>query len=104
MNEEHKKIFNISFAGNSTIEQEKLELLIRNLLIQNQTSATDLIISTAQKPEGKGKLPRLAYTMKETAEILGVSYITVHRFIQRGLLKCSVASRHKIISKMEIER
>ncbi len=30
-------------------------------------------------------LPRLAYTMEETAEILGVSYITVHRLLKRGL-------------------
>jgi predicted site-specific integrase-resolvase len=42
--------------------------------------------------------------MKETAEMLGVSYITVHRLILRGLLRSSLASRKKIISKIEIER
>jgi hypothetical protein len=36
-------------------------------------------------------LPRLAYTMQETADILGVSYITVHRLLKRGLLKSSTA-------------
>jgi excisionase family DNA binding protein len=54
--------------------------------------------------EGKGGLPRLAFTMQETADILGVSYKTVHRLLQRGLLKGSRALRHKIIPRTEIER
>ena len=49
-------------------------------------------------------LPRLAYTMQETADILGVSCITVHRLLKRGLLKCSTAVRHKLIPASEIER
>jgi len=54
--------------------------------------------------EDNGKVPRLAFTMKKTAEILGVSYITVHRLIQRRLLRSSLASRKKIIAETEIER
>jgi excisionase family DNA binding protein len=50
------------------------------------------------------KLPRLAFSMSETAKILGVSYITVHRLIQRRLLKSSSSCRHKMIPKAEIER
>jgi excisionase family DNA binding protein len=49
-------------------------------------------------------LPRLAFTMKETAEILGVSYITVHRLLKRGKLRASDAIRNKVIPKTEIER
>ena len=49
-------------------------------------------------------LPRLAYTMEETAEILGVSYITVHRLLKRGLLHSSTALRHKLIPMTEIQR
>jgi excisionase family DNA binding protein len=49
-------------------------------------------------------LPRLAYTMQETAEILGVSYITVHRLLKRGLLKSCSALRHKLIPMTEIQR
>lgn len=48
--------------------------------------------------------PRLAYSMQETADLLGVSYITVHRLIRRGLLRSSKALRHKLISRAEIER
>jgi excisionase family DNA binding protein len=49
-------------------------------------------------------LPRLAYTMAETAKILGVSYITVHRLLKRGHLKSSKALRHKLIPASEIQR
>ena len=49
-------------------------------------------------------LPRLAFSISETAEILGVSNITVHRWIKGGLLKCSWASRHKLIPLSEIQR
>ena len=49
--------------------------------------------------EDNGKIPRMAFTMKETADILGVSYITVHRLIQRRLLRSSLASRKKIYRK-----
>ncbi|MHC1763589.1 MAG: helix-turn-helix domain-containing protein [Verrucomicrobiia bacterium] len=49
-------------------------------------------------------LPRLAYSMRETAEILGVDYITVHRLLKRGLLRSSSALRTKVIPLVEIER
>ena len=49
-------------------------------------------------------LPRLAFTMKETAEILGVSYITVHRLLKRGKIRASDAIRNKVIPRTEIER
>jgi excisionase family DNA binding protein len=52
--------------------------------------------------DGAGK--RLAYSMLETAELLGVSYITVHRLVKRGLLKSSTALRHKLIPLTEIQR
>jgi len=54
--------------------------------------------------ETKPDLPRLAYTMAETAKILGVSYITVHRLLKRGKLRSSSALRHKLIPLSEIER
>ncbi|MGH7993395.1 MAG: helix-turn-helix domain-containing protein [Limisphaerales bacterium] len=56
--------------------------------------------NTPKKPG----LPRLAYTVRETGEILGVSYITVHRLLKRGLLHSSSALRHKLIPASEIER
>ena len=47
---------------------------------------------------------RLAYSMKETAKLLGVDYQTVYRLTKRGLLKSSSALRTKLFSRTEIER
>ena len=49
-------------------------------------------------------LPRLAYSMRETASILGVNYQTVYRLNKRGLLKSSGALRTKLFPVTEIER
>ncbi|PXA04353.1 DNA-binding protein [Coraliomargarita sinensis] len=47
---------------------------------------------------------RLAYTRKETAEILGISAPSVDRLTKRGLLRPSRATRRPLYSKTEIER
>jgi excisionase family DNA binding protein len=60
--------------------------------------------SITETTEKTPALPRLAYTMEETADILGVSYITVHRLLKRGLLRSSTALRHKLIPYSEIQR
>ena len=59
--------------------------------------ATD---TSSEKPT----LPRLAYTMEEAAQILGCSYISVHRMIKRGLLKSLPHLRHKMIPASELAR
>lgn len=45
---------------------------------------------------------RLASTVKEAEETLGVSQITVYRLVARGLLKPSLALRKKVFAKSEI--
>ena len=57
-----------------------------------------------QYSDSANQLPRLAFTMSETADMLGLSYISIHRLVKRGLLQSSAALRHKLISKTEIER
>ncbi|MGH7975693.1 MAG: helix-turn-helix domain-containing protein [Limisphaerales bacterium] len=47
---------------------------------------------------------RMAFSIKEAAEILGVSDKTVRRLINRKLLRPSRALRHLLIPKKEIER
>jgi len=47
---------------------------------------------------------RLAFSVKETAAILGVSEKTVRRLIARKLLRASRALRHLLIPIKEIER
>jgi hypothetical protein len=49
-------------------------------------------------------LPKLAFTMQQTAQILNISYMSVFRLQQRGLLKSSRALRTKMIPLTEIQR
>lgn len=60
--------------------------------------------SDTTPPTNAEPLPQLAYTMRETAAILGVSYITVHRLLKRGKLRASDAIRNKVIPRAEIDR
>jgi excisionase family DNA binding protein len=55
-------------------------------------------------PQGKAVPPRLAYRVKETAQMLGISEKSVRRLIDRGLLRTSKALRHLLIPRHEIER
>ena len=52
----------------------------------------------------KPALPKLAFSMQESADALGVSYISVHRLLKRGLLKSSTALRRKLIPASELAR
>ena len=70
-----------------------------------QVEASEQKASASHNPTtAANPLPRLAYTMRETASILGVSYITVHRLLKRGKLRASDAVRNKVIPHTEIER
>jgi len=101
MNGESQQTLNIAITGTLTISSEELEKLFSRMT----TSSLPAVEGPSNKKlvDG-GKLPRLAFSMKETAEILGISYQTVWRLIQRGLLRSSLALRCKMISKAEIER
>lgn len=55
-------------------------------------------------PHDEQLRPRLAFSIKETAQQLGMSYISVWRLIKRGLLKPSRALRTPKISHEEILR
>jgi len=47
---------------------------------------------------------KLAYSMIEAAEAVGVCYITMHRLVKSGRIKCVPGLRTKIIPRSEIER
>lgn len=61
-------------------------------------------IAPIENQSDKPALPRLAYSMQETADMLGLSYITVYRLHKRGLLRSSSALRHKLFPLSEIQR
>lgn len=54
--------------------------------------------------ESNRALQRDAFTMKETAAKLGISYMSVFRLAKRGFLKPCVAMRIKLFSQREIDR
>jgi len=62
------------------------------------------VIATETTEPSRSQLPKLAYSMREAAAVLGVSYITVHRLLKRGLLRSSSAFRTKVIPHTELER
>lgn len=72
---------------------------------------TDALSSAARVAEGSGEgnrshwdSARLAFSLKETAGLLGVSEKSVRRLLARGLLHSSNALRHRLIPRFEIER
>ena len=48
--------------------------------------------------------PKLAFSMREAADVIGVSYMSMHRLLKRGLIRSSSAFRTKIIPRSELER
>lgn len=54
--------------------------------------------------EAEERLPRLAYSVREVAELLGVSEKSIRRLIARQLLRPSKALRHLRIPRAEVER
>ena len=101
MNAESRQTLNVTFTGTLRIAHDELEQFL---------SRIPMSVPPAEKPrtpdmlKDDGRLPRLAFSVAETAQILGVSDISVYRLIQLGLLRSSLALRRKMISKTEIER
>ena len=104
MNHDPRGPLTISITGNLTITHDQCENLIRHLPATDPEPVTPPQARTLKLPEAGGRLPRLAYTVKETAEILGISPKTVYGLLYRGLLRSSLALRNKLIAKSEIER
>ena len=104
MNNDPKKPLSISITGVLTIAHEEWERLMKQFPIASRTSETPPQARSLKVPEGDGKLPRLAFSVKETAEMLGISQPTAYRLLDRGLLKSSLALRRKLVSRSEIER
>jgi excisionase family DNA binding protein len=64
-----------------------------------------LIKQTQKNMENEQKIERLAYSLKESAEMLGVDYFSVYRLVQRGKLKaCRVLRGKFLITRSELIR
>jgi excisionase family DNA binding protein len=69
----------------------------------NQDRPNRLVYSE-MKADRIPDLMRMAFSVRETAKILGVSDKTVRRLIDQKLLRASRAIRHLLIPKKEIDR
>jgi hypothetical protein len=49
-------------------------------------------------------VPRLTFTLPETAKILGISYVSVWRLVKRKKLKVIRDFRYPLVPKAEIEK
>jgi excisionase family DNA binding protein len=54
-------------------------------------------IPTNEEPSTATTTERLAYSIQETADMLGVHYFSIYRLIQRGKLKTCRALRGKLL-------
>lgn len=96
MNNESKDTLTIAITGVLTIGRAELEQQLARLF---QSSRPNLKL-----PLGDGKPAPMGYTVRQTAELLGVGPATVYRLLKRELLRSSSALRTKVIPKVEIER
>jgi len=92
----------LSFSGQITLDRGTLVAMLREAIPPTSMFVEEKPV--AATPPAAKKPARLAYSTKETAELLNCSTATVYRLIQRGLLRSSLASRTKMIAHSEIER
>lgn len=72
----------------------------RNPIIGSAQDAAFEIMDTPTLPQPNPSEPgpeRLAYSVKESADLLGVDYFSVYRLIQRGKLRACRALRGKLL-------
>jgi hypothetical protein len=69
----------------------------------NADRKTNLPFDPRHLIDENGKLLKLLYTLQETAFLMSQSEKTIRRWIERGLLQTSPASRHKLVTRKSIE-
>jgi excisionase family DNA binding protein len=96
----------IQIIGQITLDPQNLTQFLKSVQIQTPTTATPPSPPQASIPAltGSKESIKLAYSVKETAQILGIANGTVYKLLRRRLLKSSSALRCKRIPKSEIER
>lgn len=100
MKVESKDTLTISITGVLTIGRDDLEQVLVRCLQPSPTNTTP----GPRLSVGELRPARMSFTVKQTAELLGVGDATVYRLLKRGLLRSSSALRTKVIPKSEIER
>ncbi len=80
---EMPETISVNFTGQLVLSRFVLQELLRQPSVAPPIQPPPRESGPFEKLDGQEKLARLAYTMKETAEMLGVNYFTVHRLLKR---------------------
>ena len=80
--------------------------IITTILTQNgKTQPNNMNANEPNTTEPSQQTERIAYSIPEAAEMLGLDYFSVYRLVQRGKLKACRALRGKfLISRTELFR
>jgi hypothetical protein len=76
MNDDPQKPLTIAFTGNLTIARAEWEQLVRQTFVANPSPATLPQSQSLKVADGEEKLPRPAFSVMETAKMLGISQPT----------------------------
>jgi excisionase family DNA binding protein len=95
----------LTFTGQITIDRESLINLFGDALTESNNQQTTFRMPITYRSTKYGqRMPQMAYSMTEAADIFGVSRTTVWRWVKSGELRSSRLFCHTLISKTEIER
>ena len=72
-------------------------MLERRLLAARLTIGATMEANSTPVVDQPAEQERLAYSVKEAADLLGVDYFSVYRLIQRGKLRACRALRGKLL-------
>ena len=92
------------FSGEILVDGRQIELLLKKAITNAQPPDRTAPASIPSRTKASSLERRLMLSVKETAELLGVSQKTVYRLVQRELIRASRTLRHIKIPKAEIER
>lgn len=95
---------------NRTLTDEDIEAIAKRVvqklgqrLIVEERSP-EVAASSSQPDATKILSPKLAFTLKELTAELSISKVTIYRLEIRGLIKPVPGIRHKLYSRVEVER
>jgi len=79
--------------------------IITTLLQRNGKTQQDIMNASESNTNEQPQNERIAYSIPEVADMLGVDYFSVYRLVQRGKLKACRALRGKfLITRAELAR
>jgi hypothetical protein len=95
---------------NRTLTDEDIEAIAKRVVqelgrrLTLEERSPEAAASSPQPDATKTLSPKLAFTLKELCAELSISKVTVYRLEIRGLIKPVPGIRHKLYSRVDVER